>query len=655
MDMLPPPRRSRRRAAVFLCAFIPALAISLTYVYLRPAEYRAVARLHIAPAAAVTQPTEAKDTPTVTTDAKSFLTEVQVLTSRPLLQNVLERLKSDDALPDLGPDPIEAMQGMLHAEPVAGTQVVELSAEGREPQFVPRLVNTVVDAYRQHVADAYKVHASSTYGEVSNEVSALDAQVAARRQAIDAFRARYDIVSMEHKENDVLADIEGLSQSYTEANGRLAKAQAHLQTLRAAVADGKGIVKEKDDPMLTDLEHRVSGLQEQWREQQRRYTPAYLAIDPDATSIKARLENLEEQLTTQRAASVRAALTDAEEELSATQAAVEQLRRDVADNQKEAQEFATHLNEYKSLREDLDHFEGMHRAALDRLTKLQASEQERAPQVELMEAAAPSSEPWRPNYRQDALIAVAGSLAFGLFATWFADFIAGPPMSPAMLVQHAWAPTMLGRDVTSAPLSLAAPGIAQLPAPEPLPRELGDAEIAALVAAATDDARLVVVALLMGLSAEELVALRWDEIDLSAGIIRVANEAPRAVPLLEPLHGLLIGGQRAETGATAEVLHNAQGACLEIAEVERLVLYAAYDAGLDRPQEVTPTALRYTYLCFLIRQGIRAADIADAVGGIRQKELITCMQINSPRERRPLELIDRVLPALRELDGGGIA
>ncbi len=58
-----------------------------------------------------------------------------------------------------------------------------------------------------------------------NEANALDNQVAARRQAIDAFRGRYDIVSMEHKENDVLANIEGLSQSYTEANGRLAKAQ----------------------------------------------------------------------------------------------------------------------------------------------------------------------------------------------------------------------------------------------------------------------------------------------------------------------------------------------------------------------------------------------------------------------------------------------
>ena len=537
---------------------------------------------------------------------------------------------------------------MLHTEPVAGTQVVELSAEGRQPQFVPRLVNTVVDAYRQHVAAAYNDRASSTYGEVRNEANALDNQVAARRQAIDAFRARYDIVSMEHKENDVLANIEGLSRSYTEANQRQAKAQAHLQALRASVAAGKAVIRAKDDPTLADMEKRASLLREQVRDQQRRFTPKYLSIDPDATSVRARLENLEQQLTTQRAASVRAALVEAEEEMSSAQAAVEQLRRDVADNQKQAQEFATHLSEYKALREDLDHLEGMHRVALDRLTKLQASEQERAPRVELMEAAALSREPWRPNYRQDALIAAAGSLVFGLFATWFVDFIAGPQTSPAMLVQHSWGPAMLGRDLMSAPPLLAAPGFAQLPAPEPLPRELGDAEIAALVAAATDDARLAAVALLMGLCAEELVALRWDEIDLPAGVIRVAGEAGRAVPLQEPLHRLLVARKRAHSGATVDVLHNAQGARLAIAEVERLVLYAAYDAGLDRPQEVTPAGLRYTYLSYLMRQGIRTADIAGVAGWVPQQELIAYMQINSPRERRPLELIDRVLPALRE-------
>jgi len=57
----------------------------------------------------------------------------------------------------------------------------------------------------------------------------------------------------------------------------------------------------------------------------------------------------------------------------------------------------------------------------------------------------------------------------------------------------------------------------------------------------------------------------------------------------------------------------------------------------------------------LIRQGIRAADIAAAAGPVAQKELIVCMQINSPRERHPIELIDRILPALRRHSDGSIS
>ena len=324
------------------------------------------------------------------TDAKSFLTEVQVLTSRPLLQDVVDRLRTGGGLPDLGPDPVESAQRMLRAEPVEGTQIVELSAEGPQRDFLPRLVNTVAEAYRQHVADAYKGIATSTYAEVNDEVRALDSKVTAQRAAINAFRNRYDIVSMEHNENDVLANIEGLSQSYTDANERLAKAKGRLQALRISAATGNVGARAKDDPTLADLEQRASALREQWGDLQRRFTPDFLSLDPDAKSLRARLENLEEQLKSQRAVSGRAALADAQQELSAAQAEVDRLRQDVADNQKQAQAFATHLNDYKALREDLDHLEGMHRAALDRLEKLQASERERAPQAELLEAAAPS-------------------------------------------------------------------------------------------------------------------------------------------------------------------------------------------------------------------------------------------------------------------------
>src|SRR5580704_684330 len=151
VDFRPSPRNARRRTLVLLCAFVLALVGSLLYVYSRPAEYRSVGRLQIVPAAVVMPPVEAKNAAMVTSDAASFLTEVQILTSRPLLQNVLDRLKQNGAIPDLGGDPVAELQHMLHAEPIAGTQVVQLSAESRQQELVAPLVNTVIDAYRQQL------------------------------------------------------------------------------------------------------------------------------------------------------------------------------------------------------------------------------------------------------------------------------------------------------------------------------------------------------------------------------------------------------------------------------------------------------------------------------------------------------------------------
>ena len=646
-----PTRSSRRRAVAFLVVFLPAAAASLIYVYSQPPEYRAVARLQISPAAGVAQATEGKDAPAVVTDAKSFLTEVQVLTSRPLLQDVIDRLKGSGDLPDLGPDPVAAAQAMLHAGPVAGTQVVELSATGPHQRLVSRLVNTIAEAYQQHVADAYKGAATSTYGEVADELKALEAKIEAKRDAVNAYRKQYDIVSMEHKENDVLADIEGLSQSYTLANERLEKAKGRLDALKT----GKAVVRAKDEPALADLQQRVSMLREQWHEMQGRFTPAYLAVDSDAKGLRARLANLEEQLQAQIAASQRTAAAEAQEELASAQAAAARLRQDVAANQKQAQEFATHLNDYKAMREDLDHLEGMHRAALDQLAKLQASEAERAPSVQLVEAAAESLRPWRPDYRLEAALGLAGAVALGLFAAWVVDFIAGPAAPPVpTFVQYAWAPALPEREGKLPPPSLVtAPDRARLPPPEPPPRELTDTEIGALVTAATEDARLIAVALLIGLTVEEIIALRWEDVDVTAGAIRVGGADARTLPLDEPMHALLTARQQQQAKTAGRILEKPAGDGLADAEVARLVLFTAYDAKLDRPQEVTPAVLRYTFISYLLRQGIRAADIDRIVGRVPDTELLAYMQLNSPAAWRPIEDIERVLPALREIIAAG--
>jgi uncharacterized protein involved in exopolysaccharide biosynthesis len=636
-----------RRAIVFALTFLPAAAGSLLWVYTQPPEYRTVARLQIVPAASVAPATDVRDTPVVVTEAQSFLTEVQDLTSRPLLQEVMKHLKSSGDFPDLGPDPVAAAQRMLGAEPIEGTQIVRLSAIGPEPQFLPHLVNSVIDTYRRHVADAYNAFTTNASSEVAGEAKMLETKVAAQREVVNEFRKRYDIVSIEHRENEVLADIDGLSKSYTEATQRLAKAQGHLDALKS----GKAVIHAKDDPTLAALQQRASVLREQWGEMQRRFTPAYLALDDNAKALRERLDGLEGQLKSQTAVGEGAALVEARQDVYSAQVAIDQLRKSVADNQKQAQEFATHLNDYKAMRDDLDHLEGLARAALDRLAKLQASERERAPRVNVLEAAVPSLQPWRPDYRLEAALAIGGSLIFGLFATWFVDFIAGGRPQPPSPVWYPWAPAALGSEVVSPPL-LAPADVARLPPPAP-PRELTDGEISLFLRAATEDARLVAVALLTGLAVDEVVALHWQDVDFGAGVVRAGANSTRVVPLGEPLRSVLAARHPGTQNAADTILQRDGGGVLTREEVERPILFAAYDAGLDRPQEVTAEALRYTYLAFLLRQGIRAADIDRVVGPILQTELVAYMQLHSPPRRRPLEEIELLLPALKKIAAEG--
>jgi integrase len=190
-----------------------------------------------------------------------------------------------------------------------------------------------------------------------------------------------------------------------------------------------------------------------------------------------------------------------------------------------------------------------------------------------------------------------------------------------------------------------------LPAPDPLPRELTDTEITALLQAATDDGRVVVTGLLSGLSAAEIAALAWDRIDLDAGTIAVNGESARSLPLGDPLGRLLATRRAAEPQAEGNVLRGPSGGPLPLDDIRSLVMYAAYDAGLDGADEVSLRALRHTYLVYLLRQGIRFADIGRIVGRLPQDELAAYMRLTPSQARRPLEQIDPVLPALREATG----
>lgn len=652
-------RSNRRRLRVFLLVFVLVLLPGMVWNLLRPAEYRATARMQINPGTTDVSLTPAPGVPPAPAQADpsgEFLTQVQILTSRPLLEKVSHTLATAGyPLAAPGGDPVASLQRMIGVTPVPGTEVVEVQAIGAPPELPALALNALVEAYREQMLAAYGAAESEQLAQAREEVARLEQTVAERRSRLDAFRSRYGVVSSERDENASLASAKGLSASLSKAVEQAANADARVRALREGIAGGKGSAQAKDDPTLADMEQRASKLREGLRDMERTYTPDFMAMDPQARAARARLADLEQQITAQRGASRQAALASAQEDAATAHAAAERLQAQIAAQRQDAQSFSSRFNQAKSLEDDLAQIDKAHRAALERLAKLEASERGRHPVLNLVEGASVPQAAFRPAYARDGAIVLAAAFLSGLLAMWFVElFNRSAPVggaSTTVVIPQPWLAAGGGmqlRGPIDVPPGLlpAAPSqnAGLLPVSALPPRALRQDEVTALLAAATDTVRFVCAALLLGVTADELVALRQQDFDVASGDLRIGGVAPRVVNIPPWLRAFGARG-----AGDAPLLANASGEAVTPAELRAQILCAAVDAGLEGAAGVTPEVLRHTCIAWLVHQGVRFSDLASLVGRIEPDALAAYAEMVPEGSRHAAGGDVAPMPALRDV------
>lgn len=658
-------RRNRRRLAVFITVFLLTLAPGLIWNLTRPPEYRASAKLKIvsgivAPQT-VTSLTGTSSAELPPPQQLETLAQAQVVTSRPILEEVHRRLQKEwsaNAFPET--DPVVAMQNAIGANLIPGTDVVELAAVGGSPQLMARIVNTLIETYHERSLTVHDSASQEAGSNLRDEIERLNQTIVAKRTQLTAFREQSGVVSSERAENEALARMKGLSESLTKANEETAKAEAKLRTLRESAASGRSPVLAKDNPTLAAIEARISVTREQLRDMERTYTPQFMAMDPNAKALRARLAELENQLVSTRLSSQQAALATAEEEATSTRAAADRLRGQIASQRREAQVFSGNFQEAKALEEDLVRIEGARRNATERLSRLEATQNTRMPSIKLIEAAAVPQSAWRPDYVRDALINLGVSFLLGLLAIWFVELFTRTPAPPAattVVVPQPWigpalpanTPGLLGSGMVDAG-QLPVP---QLAAQQALPRELKQEEAGALLAAADDQGLALCALMLLGLTVDEVRALTADDLDPGRGQLAVRGASTRELVL----PGWLVEKLAATTSADPQwpLFRTTHGESLAATEVATRVTYAALDAGLEEPTAVTPAALRHTFILHLLRHNVRFSQIAPLAGHLTPEELKAYANFTSGARQGNAGDVDPVMPALRDFSRAAAA
>lgn len=658
--------RMRRRILVFSCVFLLCAVLSLTYTFMRPAVYSASARIQVMPSErlvpAETRPSGATGAPPTASTARmdstqALLVELQILNSRPLLEKVVKRLQDQGELRGLGTDPVLAVQEMLTVTRVQDTNVVQLEAQGGERALLTRLINAVIDAYREEQALAGTTTAQTELDGAREEAKVIDARLAEKKRAVEAFRLRSDIVSAERDENQTLSRLKGLGTSLSTAAEREAVAEGKARAIEQAMAQGKAAPQVKANPTVSAMEQRLSQWREEWRALERQFTPQYLEMDPNAKALKIRITNLEQQLEGERQKGQQSALAEAREEAAGARATTQRLQQQLSDDRQTVQVFARRFSEFKGMQEELQGLEQMRQAARQKVLALEATEGTRKPRVLVVEPAAAPDTPLRPLYTRDAAISVVGSLLLGFLAVWFVEFFNRTEAQPAgpstVIIPQPWVPVPY-------PAGPGLPGMAPqhagaltggAPQDQLLlrsaPRELLPAEVQGLLRAAAPENLPALAFLLYGLTAAELIALKVEDVQPEQRSLRVPGDGGRVLPLPPPLLELL--GTLDPAAAAAPLFPSAKGLPMDSEDLASLVTSSAYDSHLEQSATITPEVLRYTYVAFLVRQGARFSDLNRVVGRVSPETLNALAALAPGAERVPLDQVARLLPAVQAL------
>lgn len=621
-------RVSRRRLAVFLTTFLICLGAGMVWDLSRSPVYAARASL-------LTVAPPDVDQQKVEVDLQHVTIQQQKLLGRPLLERVREAMSSGS--PELDLPSVEEMRAMLTVSIVPETNLVEMVARGGQPLLLSQLVNRWIEAYLEAREEEVAALDARTVDVLDRQHKALAKKIEEKRAAIDAFRGANQILSTERDENQVLARLKGLNQSLNTANEEMVKAEAKLDAIRSAIARGEVVVPEDEKRSYAGMVRRAQELREQVAEMNRRYTKTYIARDPSMKVIPEKLAKLEAKIAQSGRKGQSYVLTTARQEFLAGKETVDALRRQLDDFRAEASEFTARFGEYQAMQEDLAKMEELYREMGERLIKVQVTNRAEYPQLKVVDWAYAPSEPEWPHYWRDAAMVAGVSLLIAMLAVMLVDFLKPIPVAGRSgqvdISIYPGAAALGQADVMSPALGEER----QRALPQLNVRSLVLEEVARLFEYADNVTRQLIGLLLSGLTAKDICALSAEDIDLQRCEVTLKTSPARQVRLPPDVAALF------DRDGHPYLAWEGQDD-FDAAEIDARIQLAAHGAELDGAEEMNASALRMTYLLFLVRQGLQLGALPAIAGEVPAKIQLELAKFSPSKAAKTPAEIDIVYP-----------
>ena len=327
-----------------------------------------------------------------------------------------------------GPVPEAALvgnfQSRVSVEPVKNSRLVDITFVSANPEFAARAANQLAREYIDQNAEQRRRNVTSGLSWIEQELDRQKAKVEASERALATYRERQNALSLEDRQNIVVARLNQLNDAATKAKTALVQKESlynQVKTLTPgaspdtipAILQNQYIQSIKNQ--LAELEREKANLSERYGERH-----------PEIIKVNASIKDASRRLEQELAKAIDAIRNDYQAALAEEQS----LSGSLEEQKGAAMSLGRKSVSYTVLEREAQSNRQVYETLLARQKELEVLGSSRGNNVRLIEDAEVPGGPFTPNLRRALLLgSLAGlSLAIGLVVglTYFDDTVKTP-------------------------------------------------------------------------------------------------------------------------------------------------------------------------------------------------------------------------------------
>ena len=158
-------------------------------------------------------------------------TQIEVLESEPVIQQVIDRQKLTDGEGE--PLKPEDFRKKLSTELIGGTDVVEVRYKHPEPKVAAQVVNTLMDVYIKEQIRGNQSEPEAAKEFINKELPSIQSKVEQSEESISKFRTENNIVDLAEEKKGLVTNLGMLNQQISTTGSEFQGLQAQTSALQS--------------------------------------------------------------------------------------------------------------------------------------------------------------------------------------------------------------------------------------------------------------------------------------------------------------------------------------------------------------------------------------------------------------------------------------